>query len=85
MDPGLFSREDLTQGVHDNLRNLGVDMLDIVNLRAMFDVHHPVGLGRAPRYEKCLAHTTVSGAACASIASMNPSSPRRRLGSPAAA
>jgi aryl-alcohol dehydrogenase-like predicted oxidoreductase len=36
-----FSREDLTQGVHDNLRNLGVDVLDIVNLRAMFDVHHP--------------------------------------------
>jgi pyridoxine 4-dehydrogenase len=36
-----FSREDLTQGVHDNLRNLGVDVLDVVNLRAMFDVHHP--------------------------------------------
>jgi len=36
-----FSREDLTQAVHDNLRNLGVDVLDVVNLRAMFDVHHP--------------------------------------------
>jgi pyridoxine 4-dehydrogenase len=36
-----FSREDLTQGVHDNLRNLGVDVLDVVNLRAMFDVLHP--------------------------------------------
>jgi pyridoxine 4-dehydrogenase len=36
-----FSREELTQAVHDNLRNLGVDMLDVVNLRAMFDVHHP--------------------------------------------
>jgi aryl-alcohol dehydrogenase-like predicted oxidoreductase len=36
-----FSREELTQAVHDNLRNLGVDVLDIVNLRAMFDVHHP--------------------------------------------
>jgi aryl-alcohol dehydrogenase-like predicted oxidoreductase len=36
-----FSREDLTQAVHDNLRNLGVEALDVVNLRAMFDVHHP--------------------------------------------
>jgi aryl-alcohol dehydrogenase-like predicted oxidoreductase len=37
-----FSREELTQAVHDNLRNLGVDVLDVVNLRAMFGVHHPV-------------------------------------------
>jgi len=36
-----FSREELTQAVHDNLRNLGVDVLDVVNLRAMFEVHHP--------------------------------------------
>jgi pyridoxine 4-dehydrogenase len=36
-----FSREELTQGVHDNLRNLGVDVLDVVNLRLMFDVHGP--------------------------------------------
>jgi pyridoxine 4-dehydrogenase len=36
-----FSREELTQAVHDNLRNLGVEVLEVVNLRAMFDVHHP--------------------------------------------
>jgi pyridoxine 4-dehydrogenase len=36
-----FSREELTQAVHDNLRNLGVEALDVVNLRAMFDVHGP--------------------------------------------
>ncbi|NTD85912.1 aldo/keto reductase family oxidoreductase [Agrobacterium tumefaciens] len=36
-----FSRVELTQAVHDNLRNLGVDVLDVVNLRAMFDVHGP--------------------------------------------
>ncbi|MGV1947265.1 MULTISPECIES: aldo/keto reductase family oxidoreductase [unclassified Agrobacterium] len=36
-----FAREELTQAVHDNLRNLGVDVLDVVNLRAMFDVHGP--------------------------------------------
>lgn len=27
--------------MHDNLRNLGLDVLDVVNLRAMFDVHGP--------------------------------------------
>jgi pyridoxine 4-dehydrogenase len=36
-----FSREDLTAGVHDNLRNLGLDVLDVVNLRSMFSVHGP--------------------------------------------
>lgn len=36
-----FSRAELTQAVHDNLRNLGLDVLDVVNLRAMFDVHGP--------------------------------------------
>src|ERR1700758_2758784 len=28
-----LSRQELTDGVHDNLRNLGVDTLDVVNLR----------------------------------------------------
>src|ERR1017187_5619150 len=36
-----FSREELTQAVHDNLRNLGLDVLDVVNLRSMFNVHGP--------------------------------------------
>ncbi|PXW59054.1 aldo/keto reductase family oxidoreductase [Chelatococcus asaccharovorans] len=36
-----FSREDLIQAVHDNLRNLGLDVLDVVNLRAMFSIHGP--------------------------------------------
>jgi aryl-alcohol dehydrogenase-like predicted oxidoreductase len=36
-----FSREDLTQAIHDNLRNLGLDVIDVVNLRAMFDIHQP--------------------------------------------
>ena len=30
-----FSAEDLTSAVHDNLRNLGLDALDIVNYRVM--------------------------------------------------
>jgi pyridoxine 4-dehydrogenase len=36
-----FSREELTQAVHDNLRNLGLDVLEVVNLRALFDIHGP--------------------------------------------
>jgi len=36
-----FSKEALTAAVHDNLKNLGLDVLDVVNLRAMFDVHGP--------------------------------------------
>lgn len=36
-----FSSQELTQAVHDNLRNLGLDVLDVVNLRCMFDPHHP--------------------------------------------
>ena len=31
----------MTEAVHDNLRNLAVDALDVVNLRLMFDVHGP--------------------------------------------
>jgi aryl-alcohol dehydrogenase-like predicted oxidoreductase len=36
-----FSREELIKAVHDNLRNLGVDALDVVNLRSMFGIHGP--------------------------------------------
>jgi pyridoxine 4-dehydrogenase len=33
--------QELEQAVHDNLRNLGVDVLDVVNFRSMIDVHGP--------------------------------------------
>jgi len=36
-----FSTDELTAAVHDNLRNLGLDVLEVVNLRIMFDVHGP--------------------------------------------
>ncbi len=36
-----FSPEDLTSAVHDNLRNLGLDVIDVVNLRVMGSVHAP--------------------------------------------
>jgi len=36
-----FTAAELIQAVHDNLRHLGLDVLDVVNLRAMFGVHGP--------------------------------------------
>jgi pyridoxine 4-dehydrogenase len=36
-----ISPQALTAGVHDNLRNLGLDALDIVNYRAMGGIHGP--------------------------------------------
>lgn len=36
-----FSREALITAVHDNLRNLGLDVLGVVNLRSMHGIHHP--------------------------------------------
>ncbi|QBY51751.1 aldo/keto reductase family oxidoreductase [Cupriavidus oxalaticus] len=36
LEPG-----SIRQGVHDNLRNLGVEVLDVVNLRIMGDIHAP--------------------------------------------
>lgn len=35
------SPAELTRAVHDNLRNLGLEVLDVVNLRIMGDVHQP--------------------------------------------
>ncbi len=35
------SPAELTQAVQDNLRNLHLDVLDVVNLRCMFDTHGP--------------------------------------------
>src|SRR5215469_16224045 len=36
-----FSPKELTQAIHDNLRNLRLDVLEVVNLRALFDAHGP--------------------------------------------
>jgi pyridoxine 4-dehydrogenase len=36
-----FAPEQLTQAVHDNLRNLGRDVIDVVNLRSMFGILTP--------------------------------------------
>jgi aryl-alcohol dehydrogenase-like predicted oxidoreductase len=36
-----LSRAELTQAVHDNLRHLGLDVLEVVNLRSMLGIHGP--------------------------------------------
>lgn len=36
-----MSPAELTQAVHDNLTNLGLDVLEVVNFRSMLDVHGP--------------------------------------------
>ena len=36
-----FSRAAMTQAVHDNLLRLGLEQLDVVNLRLMFSAHGP--------------------------------------------
>jgi aryl-alcohol dehydrogenase-like predicted oxidoreductase len=36
-----FSPKELIEAVHDNLRNLGLDVLDVVNLRSMHGTHGP--------------------------------------------
>jgi aryl-alcohol dehydrogenase-like predicted oxidoreductase len=46
-----FSAEDLTRAIHDNLRNLGLEVLDVVNYRIMGDVHAPSEGSIAPQIE----------------------------------
>lgn len=36
-----FTAAELEKAVHDNLRNLGLEVMDVVNLRIMFGVHGP--------------------------------------------
>ena len=36
-----FGRDELARAVENNLENLGLEALDVVNLRLMFDVHGP--------------------------------------------
>ncbi|MDZ5646758.1 aldo/keto reductase family oxidoreductase [Nitrospirillum sp. BR 11828] len=71
-----FSRDELTRAVQDNLRNLGLDVLEVVNLRAMFDVHGPAeGSIEAPltvladlQRQGLIRHIGVSNVTAAQIA-----------------
>ncbi|KVV41126.1 oxidoreductase [Burkholderia territorii] len=71
-----FSADALAAAVHDNLRNLGLDVLDVVNLRIMFDVHAPAeGSIEAPltalaelRRQGLVRHIGLSNVTAAQIA-----------------
>jgi aryl-alcohol dehydrogenase-like predicted oxidoreductase len=39
--PPAFSPAELKSAVHDNLRNLGLERLDVVNLRVVYGLHGP--------------------------------------------
>jgi aryl-alcohol dehydrogenase-like predicted oxidoreductase len=71
-----LGRDDLIRAVHDNLRNLSLDTLDVVNLRIMFDVHGPAeGSIEAPlavlaelRREGLVRHIGLSNVTSAQVA-----------------
>jgi aryl-alcohol dehydrogenase-like predicted oxidoreductase len=44
------SPAELVAAVHDNLRNLGVERIDVVNLRIMGDVHRPTESSIEPQF-----------------------------------
>lgn len=46
-----FSPDELTQAVEDNLRNLGLEVMEVVNLRSMLDVHAPAEGSLEPQVE----------------------------------
>lgn len=54
------SPEELTRAVHDNLRHLGLDVLEVVNLRVMGDGHGP-GEGSIARQFATLAELQQQG------------------------
>jgi aryl-alcohol dehydrogenase-like predicted oxidoreductase len=71
-----ISPEDLITGVHDNLRNLGLDALDIVNYRAMGSIHGPkegsvaeqVGVLADLRRQGLIHHVGLSNVTAAQVA-----------------
>jgi len=71
-----ISPEELRAGVHDNLRNLGLEALDIVNYRAMGSVHGPaegsigaqVAVLADLRREGLIRHIGVSNVTAAQVA-----------------
>jgi|SRR5690348_2899961 aryl-alcohol dehydrogenase-like predicted oxidoreductase len=70
------SPAELEQAVHDNLRNLGLDVLDVVNLRVMGDVHAPSEGSIEPQFsalarlqqQGLIRHLGMSNATAAQVA-----------------
>ena len=71
-----ISREDLVAGVHDNLRNLGLDALDVVNYRVMGtqlgpaegSIAEPVGVLADLQRQGLIRHVGLSNATAAQVA-----------------
>jgi pyridoxine 4-dehydrogenase len=71
-----FSPAELTQAVHDNLCNLGLDALEVVNLRITGDIHRPTEESIAAQVEALaelqrkglVRHIGLSNATAAQIA-----------------
>ena len=62
--PASYSRAELTQGIHDNLRNLNTDVLDIVNLRARSDmgpIEEPFSVLENLQKQGLIRHLGLSG------------------------
>ncbi|WP_426757463.1 hypothetical protein [Myxococcus sp. Y35] len=55
-----FTPADLERAVHDNLRHLGLEVLDVVNFRAMFSAE---GLMEAPSRRRSPRSPSFSSAA----------------------
>jgi aryl-alcohol dehydrogenase-like predicted oxidoreductase len=70
------SREDLVAGVHDNLRNLGLDALDVVNYRIVGagmgteegSIAEPVGVLADLQRQGLIRHVGLSNATAAQVA-----------------
>lgn len=71
-----FSREDLVAGVHDNLRNLGLDALNVVNYRVVGgglgpeegSIAEPVGVLADLQRQGLIRHVGLSNATAAQVA-----------------
>ncbi|WP_243079290.1 oxidoreductase [Pantoea sp. MQR6] len=50
-----FTPDALTRAVEDNLRHLGLEMMEVVNLRSMLDVHQPKEGSLEPQLEALMA------------------------------
>jgi pyridoxine 4-dehydrogenase len=73
---GAQSAEQLTAAVHDNLRNLGLEVIDVVNFRVMGDGHGTSEGSIAPQFtalaelqhQGLIRHLGISNATAAQIA-----------------
>jgi len=71
-----MGREQLTRAVHDNLRNLGLDVLDVINLRSMLrddgpaegSLEEPLSVIADLRRQGLIRHVGLSNVTAAQVA-----------------